>query len=153
AVVSDGLGNWGRAMFQLDTTLDTWNYLPQVVPLGTVVIRSGAPVGSSYMEYYGDGHTRNTTHLVMFRCTQSGDKGTSEPWQFAWYGLANVGQEVPAWMDPMDPNKIPAKWTVESVPKDYENGTPYVAGQRVVLPGDNDHVFECLEAGTSRTLA
>lgn len=142
AIVSDAVGNWGRAGYQLDTTQDVWANLPSTVPLGSVVLKSGATVGSPGGDYYGDGTTRNSTHLVMFRCTTAGTKGSAQPGAFATAGLAQIGTTISA-------TGGTAVWTVESVPKDYANATAYVVGQRVFLPGDPDHVFECVTAGTS----
>jgi hypothetical protein len=154
AIVSDDLGNWGLVDgYQLGTITATWDRLPAPpanVQLGSCALRgrvaSPATVDSSNQEYYGDGHTRNTTHLVMFRCTTAGTKGSSVPADFATRGLAQLGTQITA-------TNGTAVWTVESIPKDYANDTSYVAGQRVFVPGDNDHVFECVEAGTSIELA
>lgn len=142
AVVSDAVGNWGRAGYQLDTSYDVWALLPSTVALGSVVVKSSAPVGSDGGDYYGDGTTRDTTHLVMFRCSLAGSKGSGEPAAFATAGLGDLGTTITA-------TSGTAEWVVESVPKDYENGATYVSGQRVLLPGDPDHVFECVSGGTS----
>src|SRR5262249_12583860 len=71
---------------------------------------------------------------------------TAAPPRFATDGLAQLGSVIVA-------TGGTAAWTVESVPKDYTNGTSYMVGQRVFMPGDNDHVFECIAAGTSVPVA
>jgi hypothetical protein len=145
AVVSNSSGNFGDLMHHLSTTLDTWSGLPTNVLKGSCALRNGATVINP-PDYYGDGLTRDTTHLVMFRCTTPGTKGSSQPAAFATAGLVDIGTTISAVSGT-------AVWTVESVPKDYVNGNAYVVGQRVVLPGDNNHVFECIEAGSSIALA
>ncbi len=147
AIVSDHLGNWGRAMNHIDTIVDAWLDSPAVAPLGACLVMSAGSaavqVGSAVGEYYGDGHARNATHVVWFRCTTSGTKGTSKPTAMEYGGaitLADIGTTVAAVGGT-------AVWTVESIPKDYANGASVVVGQRVFLPGDNAHVFKCLDAG------
>lgn len=140
-VVTDEGSNTGALYRLLSTTADVWANLPTTVPKGTVVLRSGATNGFNG-DYISDGATRDTTHVVMFRCTTSGSKGSAEPGAFATKGIADIGTTVTA-------TSGTAVWTVESVPKDYVNNHAYVVGQRVVVPGDPDHVFECVVAGTS----
>jgi hypothetical protein len=141
AVVTGAGGNIGRASYFLDTTLDIWSAIPATVAPGSVVIKSGANV-SSIQDYYNDGAARNSVVLVMFRCTTPGTKGSAEPAAFATAGIAQLGTTIAA-------TGGTAVWTVESVPKDYVNGAAYAVGQRVFVPGDNDHVFEAEVAGTS----
>ncbi len=147
AVVTDQGGNIGQANYFLDTTSDTWTHLPQSAVLGTVVIRAGATV-SSVQDYTNDGATRDTTHVVMFRCTTAGDKGATQPAGFATAGIAQLGTVITA------NGGGTARWTVESVPKDYINSTAtastYVPGQRVGVPGQPDHVFECMVGGDAK---
>jgi hypothetical protein len=147
ALASDDGGDWGQAMFQLDTTFSTWAHLAATASLGTCVIPSGLTVGSNVGEYYGDGHTRGTMGAVvpvMFRCTTAGTKGSAEPGAFAMAGIAQLGTTIAA-------SSGTAVWTVESVPKDFLNGHAYVPLQNVVIPGDNDHVFQCVIGGTTIT--
>jgi hypothetical protein len=141
AVVTDAGGNIGNGAYFLDTTVDIWSALAASVALGTVTLRSGAPVGS-IQDYYNDGAARSTAHLVMFRCTTAGTKGSAEPAAFATSGVANIGTTIAA-------TAGTAVWTVEAIPKDYVNQKAYLAGERVFIPGDNDHVFEVVTAGTS----
>ncbi len=143
AVVTDEGGNIGSANYFLSTLLDTWTYLPASVALGSVVIPSGHHVGS-IQDYVNDGAARDATVLVMYRCTSAGTKGSIEPAAFATSGLAQLGATISAVA-----TGGTAVWTVESIPKDYTNATAYVTGQRVFVPGDNDHAFECEVGGTS----
>ncbi len=149
AIVSDAVGNWGRSMNHLDTTYDIWEHQPVRVSKGSVCLKSGVAgaaltVGSSNAEYYGDGHSRDTTHLYWFRCTTAGTPGPSKPAPMSSGSTVTIGQVVPA----VSPGT--ASWIVESVPKDYANSASIVAGQRCFLPGDNAHVFIALTAGTTQ---
>lgn len=154
AIVSDAVGNFGHGLFQVDTSLDTWEQLPATVTKGSCILKSGVggtaiTVGSPVLEYLGDGHTRDTTHLVWFRCTTSGTKGDTKPTEMAngsGTGMADIGDTVAA-------TGGTAEWTVESIPKDYVNGAAVYAGQRVFIPGDNAHVFICLDEGPGTTAA
>ncbi len=151
AIVSDSIGNWGRGLFHTTTSLDTWEHLPATVSKGSVVLKSGvggaAVLADSPYDYLGDGHTRNTAHLVWFRCTTSGTPGSVKPSEMAdgsGTGMADIGTTVSA-------TGGSAVWTVESIPKDYANGVTVYEGQRVFIPGDNAHVFKCLDAGPGTT--
>ncbi len=159
AIVSDDTGNWGRSMSQMGTTYDTWEQLPaspNVVRKGSCVLKSGvagAPVtvGSPTTEYYGDGHSRDTTHLVWFRCTVSGTKGSAKPSAMgsgSGTDLDDIGTTIAA-------TGGTAQWVVEAIPKDYANGLTLgtVPGRRVFLPGDNAHVFECVDLNGATTTA
>jgi hypothetical protein len=108
---------------------------------GSCVIKSNSSGTGTQKNYNNEGATRGGV-LVMFRCTTPGTKGSSEPAAFATSGLADIGSTIPA-------TGGTAVWTVESIPKDHQNGKAYVLGERVVIPGDPDHIFEVIAAGTS----
>ncbi len=142
-IVTDEGANLGTTAFFISAVNDTWANLPAKVTLGTVVVKAGVHIGS-IADYISDGGARQTAIDVMFRCTTAGTKGSTEPAAFATAAVStDLGTTIAA------NGGGSAVWTVECVPKDFKNKTTYVAGQRVFVPGDNDHIFTCLTGGTS----
>ncbi len=148
-IVSSDVGNFGQSAFQLGHSTASWEGLSSTtdVRLGSCCVRSSAPITiEPTQEYFGEGITRDTTHVVMFRCTTQGTRGSARPGAFATVGVADIGTTISAVSGT-------AVWTVEAVPKDYANGaTISHVGQRVLIPGYNDHVFEAMTTGTIKAL-
>jgi hypothetical protein len=133
-IISTGVHGANKLM--LDPTYDTRQNATAYVK-GRVLLRSGTTATGSGT--FDDGATRGGT-TVWFRCTTSGTTAGSPPAAIASATLANLGDTI------TDGTCV---WTVESVPKDYQNSTAYVVGQRVFVPGDNVAYFECIVGGTS----
>jgi hypothetical protein len=102
--------------------------------LGTLVVYSGAAAGANPTQP-GSGPD------VAFRCTVAGIAAGGEPGGFSGAGIAQIGTPY------TDGGGV--EWTVESLPKDRQNSTAYVVGQRITNPGDTRFIFECAVAGTS----
>ena len=143
AVVTNGaVGGVGRAIRSLDTSLDL-RVATTFYELGEVVLADAQSV-SYGAEPQCEGATR-TGPLVMFRVTTAGTTSSGgTPAAFATAGITELGDTIADGT---------VTWTVESVPKDYLNNTPYAVGERVFLPGDPGICFECIEAGTSKVFA
>ncbi len=138
-IVADPVAGLGRASKQLDTNQDI-RHPATYVEKGICVIKSGSSGSGSQTDYNNEGATRGGV-LVMFRCTTNGTTSSGgEPVEFGTAGLAQLGTTI------SDGSVV---WTVESIPKDYQNSHAYVVGERVFLPGDTQCYFECVVAGTS----
>jgi hypothetical protein len=139
AIVMNTAVGAGRGIRTLDPALDL-RAACTYYPLGTVVLADGQTTTHG-PAYHCDGATRNGP-VVMFRVTTAGTTSSgSRPAAFATATLSNLANTI---------NDGEVTWTVESIPKDYVNDTAYIVGQRVFLPDDPGHYFECVEAGTSR---
>lgn len=117
-------------------------------PKGHVVIRPGAVMPNPSEQVYLDGLMRSGER-VCFRALNKGTtaaEGTPTTTVTTAMDAAEADFPTSLGSSIVDNDLT---WLVESIPKDYVTEQNYALKERVVVPGVNDAMFECVRAGTS----
>jgi hypothetical protein len=147
AIMTDPDVGSSRGLRSLDKDLDV-RVASTFYPKGVCVFADGTS-STHGPAYLCEGATRTSSGgpLVMFRCTTEGFTAAAASGAETTAKAAMTAADIPDLGSTIPDDGV--TWTVESIPKDYENGKAYSLGERVFLPGDPSCYFQCVEPGTS----